>query len=399
MPLESFSQGIVSRAVAEIFKFLADPNVVLKTSRDIFTNANNEVIQDLILSITKRAIRAMSTYLGHAPEIYDAVYKSGPNQDAIKYILKERAQLVQFLIDLVEPAKRFATSDSVNGNPAGGNQRNRFNELDLHDAMNRYAMVCQAQRLVKSLVIIFKKGSPGETFDTLNMDTTLEHDVPAIIESTKKDTPFPEEWFFINGIGGEPHWVKAACERLADHFGRQVTGVFNRSEGLLWDLVECSGERSPTGGQSDLVERTQSSKSAQNILKEKLKAATAKKVVLIAHSQGCLVTRLVLQELVNEENEDLLARLRVFTFGNPSYDWKFPIPLMEHFHNEKDFVAKLGIGSDARGDMYDGTIFRNPSWPGHLFCAQYSLDPGDYDTPDSKLLACFDGTNARPLSF
>ncbi|KAL4860671.1 hypothetical protein BDV12DRAFT_181235 [Aspergillus spectabilis] len=400
MPLETFTQGIISKVLAELFKLLADPNVVLTTITDIFLKGEHAVIRDLILSITRHAVRAMSIYLGHAPAIYDSVFKNSSNKDALNYILKERSQLVQFLIDMVEPAKRFAMSDSLDGEPSSANtDRNKFNELDLHDDMNRYAVLCQAQRLVKSLIIVLKKDDTAdETFDTLYMDTRLEHDAPVDIESEEGDTLFQEDWFFINGIGGEPYWVKAACDKLAGRFGRKVMGVFNQSEGLIWDLIECSGERSPTGGKSELVERTQSSRYAQGVLKEKLEAATAKKVILIAHSQGCLITRLILQELVKQDKHDLLGRLRVFTFGSPSYDWKFPIPHMEHFYNMKDFVAKLGVGRDGRGDLYDGTIFRNLTWPGHLFCAQYSFDPRDYDREDSKLLACFDGRNPQPLS-
>jgi hypothetical protein len=104
----------------------------------------------------------------------------------------------------------------------------------------------------------------------------------------------------------------------------------------------------------------------------------------------------VLQKFIRERKN--LKRLRVFTFRNPSYDWDFPDVYTEHFANKEDFVAQLGVLRDGRN--YRGTIFKNTSWTGHLFGAQYSLDPGDYegDLPEndpriSKLLTCAGGTD------
>jgi hypothetical protein len=42
------------------------------------------------------------------------------------------------------------------------------------------------------------------------------------------------------------------------------------------------------------------------------------RVVMIAHSQGCLLLRLALESLAWERSRDTKRHLYVFTFGNPS---------------------------------------------------------------------------------
>ncbi|KAK3339859.1 hypothetical protein B0T25DRAFT_466579 [Lasiosphaeria hispida] len=50
-----------------------------------------------------------------------------------------------------------------------------------------------------------------------------------------KATPILDKyWFFINSIRGEYNWLILACKKL-------VVRVFNRGDGLLWDLVKYVG--------------------------------------------------------------------------------------------------------------------------------------------------------------
>ncbi|KAJ3454727.1 hypothetical protein MRS44_013327 [Fusarium solani] len=83
------------------------------------------------------------------------------------------------------------------------------------------------------------------------------------------------------------------------------------------------------------------------------------KIVMMAHSQACLVLRLALQTLVTKipkgspQRRIIKERLRIFTFGNPSIDWKVKngtehplskyVYTTENFANETDFVAMLGV--------------------------------------------------------
>jgi hypothetical protein len=141
---------------------------------------------------------------------------------------------------------------------------------------------------------------------------------------------------------------------------------------------------------------------------------SGKDIIMIAHSQGCLLLRLTLEELFPEENGRFQAvmqkHLHVYTFGNPAYDWDVHAyaARTEHFANELDYVAKLGVlrqyssddNESAENDLTycsqcrggDKThlpkqlIFvNNKKQSGHLFGSQYSLQAKDYD--------CVNGTS------
>lgn len=185
----------------------------------------------------------------------------------------------------------------------------------------------------------------------------------------------------------------------------------NRGDGILWDLIECAGERTASGArtagsQRDFTRMTASSKVAQSQLVARLMSALddskVTHVVIVAHSQGCLILRLALDELIAiGRTGPLKDKLCVFTFGNPSVDWErdsSPEKQMlsgfvlrtEHFANERDFVAKLGVlGGSGDKERY-GMIFKNPNQAGHLFGAQYSLEERAYAEKnlDSWLLGC-----------
>jgi len=224
-----------------------------------------------------------------------------------------------------------------------------------------------------------------------------------------------ERWLFINGVAGEYHWTRLGCEKLAKWFGRNVEGVMNRGDGILWDLIECAGERTVSGAgtagsQRDLTQKTTSSTDAQkNLVAHLISALEDSKVthvVIVAHSQGCLILRLALDQLIAATDDIdrtglLKDKLCVFTFGNPSFDWEQDtssekqmlsgfVLRTEHYANEKDFVAKLGVLRESGDKERCRIIFKNPKQAGHLFGAQYSLDEQAYpeNGADSWLLGC-----------
>jgi len=60
------------------------------------------------------------------------------------------------------------------------------------------------------------------------------------------------------------HYLRLACKKLAAAFSRPITGIFNRGDGLLWDLIECAGEQTDrtaglTRSQNRFCRRTTSS--------------------------------------------------------------------------------------------------------------------------------------------
>ena len=140
---------------------------------------------------------------------------------------------------------------------------------------------------------------------------------------------------------------------------------------------------------------------------------------MIAHSQGCLLLRLALEELVSGKKGDfkdvMHKRLHVYTFGNPAYDWEVHAytASTEHFANELDYVAKLGVlrryssnpkesvkndltycSQCRKGDKHlhlpkQQIFVNNKGQSGHLFGSQYSLQSKDYD--------CVNGTGSSAL--
>jgi len=102
---------------------------------------------------------------------------------------------------------------------------------------------------------------------------------------------------------------------------------------------------------------------------------------MVAHSQGCLLLRLALEALVSMGMDVLMKeRLYIFTFGNPSIHWKIETDgralsnftaRTEHFANERDFVAQLGVIAK-RGGSYSGEdrVFIRKGSGGHLFRSQ-----------------------------
>ncbi|EWZ49098.1 hypothetical protein BFJ63_vAg12005 [Fusarium oxysporum f. sp. narcissi] len=281
-------------------------------------------------------------------------------------------------------------------------------------------------------------GKKKQSLEQLRMNTKLRSDlndngddlIPPTLMVTGSgwwgpSTNHGEKWLFVNGIGGEYFWLQLYCEKLRDTYQRDIQGIFNRSDGLLWDLVECAGERDINWGtneeQNHLIQRTQSSIAAQSILEDQLSIALQDRgsdgfVVMIAYSQGCLLLRHVLQKFIKGGSYQtaMEARLRVFTFGNPSIDWmgtdaqgnKTPlcehVNHTEHFANERDFVAALGVLRNNQeealrqaGYIHNRSslfINRGEDWVGHLFGTQYSLRKEDYkDGEYSKLLACAGG--------
>ena len=453
-------------------------------------------MKNLVFAVAKRTLRAMSPYLGHVLDIWDGILSNPINAGTLEFVWNNKLDLASFFIDLMEPLKRFKDANSDGEDPAEDpvdhptdhptdhpadhpvnhpadqpveNLANHHNELDLNLEMNRHAVVCQLQRLAKSLLVVLSDGTQNKGLDKFEMKTELESDSSVANQDIKLTWNREETWFFVNGIAGEVYWQKLALKKLVEKFSNgirahttagtsgqsatlggsggqkgpegggqstEIRGIFNRSDGILWDLIECAGERyfGTVVVRDGVIQRTKSSQIAQEELKLQLKAALNKNqmegqakggrhlVVVVAHSQGCLLLRLVLEELGTDSkfDEQMRTRLRVFTFGNPSFDWDVHdlVNHTEHFANKKDFVAKLGVLRDyhcplcwsekvnhpyhcracsvSKSKHRQQFIFVNETRTGHLFGAQYSLEQGDYicinrSGKRSMLLDCANG--------
>ncbi|RKK08306.1 hypothetical protein BFJ65_g16966 [Fusarium oxysporum f. sp. cepae] len=408
----------------------------LKYAMDVLTTAHDAAVVDAILQVIHRSLEAMTQSLSGAALLWRAIFTNGTNEDTLGFILNHLYDLMQFLYDLVKPENvipRFPAAAGTIESHADGfpGRDNPYNELDLRQKENRHAIIYQVQRVALTLIAILKMGrkhvQPSGLGD-LKMNVSLRSDFsrdgnPPRPTYVSRLVGFPasppnEKWLFINGIANEFIWFQHSCDKIRDTFKREVKGIYNRSDGILWDLIECCGEHSAATVKNDLIERTRSSKAAQDILERELRDAlwpvdrsAPDKVVMIAHSQGCLLLRLALQTLVREnprgsqQRRDMKERLRVFTFGNPSIDWGVIDGTMrslseyaevtEHFAHKADFVAMLGVVTHCRDQdsgYDDNSVFYSTDGKGHLFGAHYPLGAEAYNAgAESTLLRAVKG--------
>ncbi|CAG8609894.1 45812_t:CDS:1, partial [Gigaspora margarita] len=205
-----------------------------------------------------------------------------------------------------------------------------------------------------------------------------ESRVPSILVEEHKD----EKWFFINGVMTNQHWLDENCKHLEYRFKRGVTGILNSSYGIIWDTAETIVSRS--FDDETIPVRWASWNIFQALIDENIK-----KVRLVAHSEGCVIANLVIKKLYWELSytekdlyeEDLLNKLEVYTFANISREFINPkglIKCIEHYANEEDLIAKMGVLSEVNNPRFHGKIFINKNARGHLFNRYYSLNPDDY---------------------
>ncbi|KAI0157105.1 hypothetical protein GGR52DRAFT_582915 [Hypoxylon sp. FL1284] len=138
-----------------------------------------------------------------------------------------------------------------------------------------------------------------------------------------------EQWIFLNGVAVGEAWLKSNINRLALTFKRPIIGVHNRTDGIIFDVVECLIQRNFGYATGDV-------RAAYKILREKLYNPKYSKVIFILHSQGGIEGGLVLDWLLQELPQDLLAKLEVYTFGNASNHFNNP-----HRHADSQQVERM----------------------------------------------------------
>lgn len=128
-------------------------------------------------------------------------------------------------------------------------------------------------------------------------------------------------------------WLKSNINRLALTFKRPIIGVHNQTSGIIFDVVECLIQRNFGFATRDVRE-------AYKIVKDKLYNPKHTKVIFILHSQGGIEGGLVLDWLLQELPQDLLAKLEVYTFGNAANHFNNP-----HRHAESQEVEERNPSS------------------------------------------------------
>lgn len=105
--------------------------------------------------------------------------------------------------------------------------------------------------------------------------------------------------------------------RLALTFGRPILGIHNKTNGILFDVLECLIQRNLGYATTDV-------RVCYALIKEKLYDPSLSKVIFILHSQGGIEGSLIIDWLLQELPQDLLAKLEVYTFGNAANHFNNP---------------------------------------------------------------------------
>ena len=262
---------------------------------------------------------------------------------------------------------------------------------------------------------------------------------------------FPDEkWFFVNGVATNADVARLNARLIAKLFRRPVTLLQNATDSLLVDLYECAvgkGFRKQPHTE-DRQSMTEPAWRAVTAVLSALNDPELERVIVLAHSQGTIIASNMLRAIArtldqqhllsrggrrcnwdtfagdlmrqfdDDRNEDLrasvagcmaqfgsgrpdavLARLRkleVYTFANCADSMKQVVrrgrralPWLEHFANENDIVARLGVLSPNDKVVIDGPRYiRRGAWghllnEHHLFPIQEHLeDGGSNEVPD-----------------
>nr|CAG8592475.1 1171_t:CDS:1 [Entrophospora candida]CAG8640183.1 14423_t:CDS:1 [Entrophospora candida] len=243
-------------------------------------------------------------------------------------------------------------------------------KLDFHNIASQLYIVVTT---LLSFPILF--------FYPLVMTKALEREY--IRSSRLSDKYNQERWFFINGICVTKYLLDQNCNHLEERFDRGVTGILNKSYGVINDIIETILQRSFE------VDTISVRASVEEIIPA-LRNKQVNTVRLVVHSQGCVIANLVLRRLYVELSytgeQNFLNKLEVYTFGSASREFTNPgnlIKRIEHYANDQDPIAMLGVLSEINNPRYNGEVFVNytkNNGKGHSFIKFYSLNEYDYRT-------------------
>ncbi|KAJ0163655.1 hypothetical protein CTA2_2630, partial [Colletotrichum tanaceti] len=154
-----------------------------------------------------------------------------------------------------------------------------------------------------------------------------------------------ELWIFLNGISVGSHWLQGNLNRLARTFHRPITGVHNKTSGIVFDIIQCLLERCFYFGTTD-------ARQCYAVLAGQM--AEREKIVLILHSQGGLQGSIIVDWLLANYPRETLRKIEIYTFGNAANHFNNPraglgddtaatLGHVEHYGNAGDFVARWGV--------------------------------------------------------
>ena len=122
---------------------------------------------------------------------------------------------------------------------------------------------------------------------------------------------------------------------------RHANLIHNVTDSLIIDLLECL-----VGKQTE--DLTEPSTKTLYTLSQKLLDNKIKKIILICHSQGTIITGKAIKnlKLLGLDQEEYVKKIEIYAFANCSSDMTYVknnYPYIESFANENDIVAKWDV--------------------------------------------------------
>ncbi|GHE97617.1 PE-PPE domain-containing protein [Thalassotalea profundi] len=166
---------------------------------------------------------------------------------------------------------------------------------------------------------------------------------------------------FINGIVTPYSVAKHQADILNKAIRQDVALIYNETDGLFQDLLECNQGRS--GVLTDVAQRMLEAIEAQLLEEGEL--------TIVAYSQGAIISTSALIELAKNATEEDLSRIRYITFGAGFKTSVLSTHIYcEHFANSDDPVTWLGL--QHIDFPYSGELFIRQA-KGHFLIADYLI--------------------------
>jgi hypothetical protein len=193
-----------------------------------------------------------------------------------------------------------------------------------------------------------------------------------------------EYWIFVNGIATTSQIAFNDVEKLYELFSRPIWLCHNPTDSILVDLLECAADK--VGFFNEYWE-PRPRRSVARALEEALKQAEKGKytrVVLIAHSQGTIITSNALTRILDgsaQTKQRMKKYLEVYAFANCSNQMPGTnLHYLENLSNKRDTVAWLGVlfpfpnfwqDTFGQGINIGGNRVEEPLNWGHLLIPHY----------------------------
>ena len=200
------------------------------------------------------------------------------------------------------------------------------------------------------------------------------------------------EYVFINGIQTNRDMLHLNGLALSFVFGRPITVMHNPTYGIVMDLAESIFGRT-FDANNDITLRM-----ANHIVG---KIQQGKTIRLIGHSQGAIIAGNVVRMLSEAFDDTKFAnKVELYTFAGALDELdRDDGTIAEHFANEFDFVARIGVMALDR-DIYGETYVR-PDATGHMLNMNYldAFVQGKYCGGQSRLHGFIEGRASRAIMY